>query len=105
MSAEPTRERVAAYEKALGCWTLTPTEFRRRICFRHQKDEWTDLGCPQAVAAARVEAERVAEVEVGALRGPRWVDHGHLLVDESIPRPLPIDSLRQPPPDVAGATS
>jgi hypothetical protein len=58
--AEPTRERVEAYEKALGCNRVSWGE-----CWRHE-NPWTDLGCPVAVAAARVEAERVAGLVLAA---------------------------------------
>ena len=54
MSAEPARERVEAYEKALGC-SFVPG------CLAHHVSS-TDCeeagGCPVAVAAARVEAEK-----------------------------------------------
>lgn len=62
---EPTREQVAAMEEALGCRRVkseTSWAGPRRDC-RYHVGEWTDLGCPSAVAAARHEAATVAEVE------------------------------------------
>jgi hypothetical protein len=59
--SEPTPKRVEAYEKALGC-EVVHTRFYAR-CVSHGASEGQTLGCPVAVAAARVEAERVAEVE------------------------------------------
>jgi hypothetical protein len=58
-----TRERVEAYEKALGCersggFTALPEDY----CDKHDRDDWTDLGCPVAVDAARVEAAEVARL-------------------------------------------
>ena len=76
--SEPTRERVAAYEAALGCERADVTPGVVAFCKRHTLDDWTDAGCPVAVAAARVEAERVAEVEkhldnVTSVNG--WKEH------------------------------
>jgi hypothetical protein len=69
---KPTRERVEAYEKGLGCGRDAFGE--PYYCKTHHGFKWTDLGCPVAVAAARVEAERVQAAKAEALRGAaeRW---------------------------------
>jgi hypothetical protein len=59
--SEPTRERVEAYEKALGCERGYQLRLYKGHCRQPgHSDEWTDLGCPVAVVAARVEAEETA---------------------------------------------
>ena len=80
---EPTRERVEAYEATLGCEPKPP------VCRAHPDEAWTDLGCPVAVAAARVEAERVAEVEGSA--GAAWNEAMHQLWEARAER----DALRK----------
>jgi hypothetical protein len=61
MTVEPTRERVEAYEKALRCKRVFYDLGLVMRCSTHFR-LWGDLGCPVAVAAARVEAERVADL-------------------------------------------
>jgi hypothetical protein len=58
--AEPSRERVEVYEKALGC-RPDPyvTHPRPPFCQLHDQTLLA-LGCPVAVAAARVEADETA---------------------------------------------
>jgi hypothetical protein len=60
---EPTRERFEAYEKALKCHKCYHPG--GLLCHRHDPNGRRtegDLGCPVAVAAARVEAEELGRL-------------------------------------------
>jgi hypothetical protein len=66
---EPTRERVEAYEKALGCKRLAGAPVD--TCWHGLP--FSDLGCPVAVAAARVEADEVARLTATLDRVRAWL--------------------------------
>ena len=83
MTAEPTRERVGAYERALGC-RPEPFVYNQRVCATHDQ-LWTDLGCPVAVAAEQVEKAKCTTPDPECPRPGCHGKPGHNMGQADIP--------------------